>query len=101
MLTYSILNPKSVKASTVKTFNREEILETHLKKSTFQVGDYVRFKKPRRGRKEGTIFHIESEPSFMEWDEKRNEPLNISVQVTRNEMIKTSHKRIAFLRRAE
>ena len=107
MLTYKILKPKvrrKIGVAGVKSFNDKEkeiVLRANLDKNYFNVGDKVKFKKPRRNPLTGVIVAIQDKLSEVTWVNGGTTPMNIVVEVTRNsgmtERVKTNVKKLLYL----
>lgn len=107
LLTYKILKPKArhkIGVAGVKSFNEEEkklVLRANLIKNFFNVGDKVKFKKPRRNPLTGVVVAIQSEMSEVTWVNGGTTPMNIVVEVARNsgttERVKTNVKKLLYL----
>ena len=107
MLTYKILKPKvrrKIGVARVKSFNDKEkeiVLRANLDKNYFNVGDKVKFKKPRRNPLTGVIVAIQDKLSEVTWVNGGTTPMNIVVEVARNsgmtERVKTNVKKLLYL----
>lgn len=73
-------NPKPEIPSTPRVEKPiNEILEHHLKRNTFKVGDKVVFKKPKRNKVYGIISEIQTDPEKVTWTRGNTVPNYISV----------------------
>ncbi len=104
MLTYQIRSPKAARNGNDLPFlDKKAILDRHLDKSWFSVGDRVKFKRPKRSPTKGTITHIEKDWSQVTWTNGGLVPNNISILVDAtkgikpNTTVKTSVKKIIHL----
>jgi len=66
----------------VVPFNKQECLESHLKRSFFKEGDRVVFKKPRGRKIEGIITSIERDAEKVVWSKDRRVPYFIDIRIT-------------------
>jgi hypothetical protein len=108
LLTYKIQKPKAPRK--VRLFQgtdfREQVLKNNLKKTPFQVGDVVKFKKPRRPIIWGTVVEIQDKVSEITWGNGGALPMNIIIEVVKidpangivygTERVKTNVKKVTF-----
>ena len=77
------------------------ILKRNLEKTLFQVGDIVKWKKPRRNAPQGVIVDIQTKEEEVTWTNGGTMPLNIVVEVKRpdgiQERVKTNVKKINWV----
>jgi hypothetical protein len=109
LLTYKIHKPKAsakgkkpphLPRRTHADIDQETILRINLEKTLFQVGDRVRFKKPRRPVVVGTVVDIQTEVSEITWANDDSLPMNIVLEVDKgngkSERVKTNVKKLTF-----
>lgn len=76
--------------------NLQEILNRHLNRCYFKVGDKFSFKKPRNNPAKGVIKHIETDASKVVWNVAKTVPFYITVdtiQNTKNGVIEATNVR--------
>lgn len=61
--------------------DKQMILNRHLNKSFFTIGDRVRFKKPKRNPRYGTLVHCEEDAGKCEWRNNGTVPLFLTIDV--------------------
>lgn len=78
--------------------SKEEILARQLEKTTFLVGDRVKFKKPRRNPVYGVIKSIGTDWKQINWRSGGLTPNNIEVQTSANGVcMVTNMKRLIYV----
>jgi hypothetical protein len=125
LLTYKILKPKArpnrrqrqsatsvgreiARAFTLKSDDElRTILDNNLKKNYFNIGERVKFKKPRRNPVYGTIVDIQSDIKQVTWTQGGTVPMNIVVEIEKvdpdlnmvygTERVKTNVKKLLFV----
>ena len=88
MFTYRIAPPKATPdpSTTLGPFlSKEEILRRNVGRCHIKVGDYVRFKKPKRNPVYGTVVAIEDDPEKVHWVRGGLTPMNVVVDVIKND----------------
>ena len=106
MLIYQIKGPKvqhEPPTGPEAFVSKQAILERQLEKSFFKVGDWVKFKKPKKNPIYGTIIHIEDDHEKVTWTRGGLVPNNITIEcemgskATREPRLKTCAKRLLFV----
>ena len=67
--------------------DKDSILAKHLGRTHFQVGDDVRFRKPKKGAKKGNVVYIDDDCDTVTW--RDNTPLNIHLVMEDGARLKT------------
>lgn len=91
MLSYRILNPSArrkamlalPKPSEPTYLTRQEILNRHLGKCFFKIGDRATLKKPKKPRLRGTIVAVEEDAEKAQWS--GNQPKFITMEIEKVE----------------
>lgn len=114
MFTYKIRNHKGqpdASSSDASTSMRKQTLKRNLEKTWMNVGDRVKFKKPKKGAIYATIFEIIEDPDKITWSHGGVCPMNIVVDVEKvdkangvvygTERVKTNIKKLSFVSKGD